>query len=215
LFTGGVWDLLGIAPLFADRFSPPSQPCQAASRSKVLMLGVGGGSAIHQLNKLLKPDVIVGIEFDPVHIQIAQTHFGLIDSNIKLIEADAFDWVKQNRRRFDIVVDDLFVDAPGDPVRPFALNDTWLNQLLKKLTDNGVLIQNHLLNSHAKQVAEELRQHFSSAILLTVPRYENVVLAMFKQPIDAKTKRKFIHAIVAELDKAAARKLKFAVRQIF
>ena len=60
--TGSVWDLL-LLPAF---FLP------ASSLKRVLVLGVGGGAVIRQLNHFLQPEQIVGVELNPVHLEVAR-----------------------------------------------------------------------------------------------------------------------------------------------
>lgn len=177
------------------------------------MLGVGGGTAIHQLNRLLDPAQIVGIERDPVHIKVAKTYFGLTAANIELVQADAFAWMKQSRRKFDVIVDDLFVDAPGDPVRPFKINQSWLNKLQSRLTTQGVLIQNHLSTKSAK-LAAKTANGFSTALLFSTPQYENAVLALYQEPVDVNPALAGMKRSIEQIDKRALGKLKYRVKPV-
>lgn len=64
--TGGVWDVL-MLPAF---FYPPE------TIKRVLVLGVGGGAVIHQLQRYIKPEEIIGVELNPVHIMLAKNILG-------------------------------------------------------------------------------------------------------------------------------------------
>ena len=208
LFTGAVWDLLSI-PVLLKKHTKPSQN----TASNILMLGVGGGSAIHQLNTLLHPKEIVGIEVNPIHIHVAQKHFGLNAKNINLHEADAFAWVNQCRRKFDVIIDDLFLDAPDDPVRPFEPGLKWVKKLESRLTTHGMLIQNHLSLDSARQVAD-LAAGFSTALLFSTPQYENVVLALYREPPTGKAYTRQIKTIVAATQLKSSGKLRFNIRKL-
>ena len=205
LFTGGVWDLLSIPPLFQEDYHPQN----------ILMLGVGGGASLHQINTLIKPTLLRGIEFDPIHIKVAREYFGLTADNIDLVEADAYEWVEKSRSHYDVLIDDLFVHAPGDPIRPFEITEHWLNHLNRLVAKNGILTQNHLEAVTAKKVAKTLRDKFSSALLLTVPAYENVILALYKRELDAKSGRMRVLDKVTSVDSSAAKKLNFSVEQLY
>jgi|TARA_B100000959_G_scaffold167192_2_gene175057 spermidine synthase len=205
LFTGGVWDLLSIPALF--QASP--------LYTNVLMLGVGGGTAIHQLNRLVNPGKIIGIELDPIHIQVAREYFGLTDPNLTLIEADARLWLKRSGARFNIIVDDLFVDAPDDPMRPFELNRSWMVLLSKRLRNNGIIVQNHLDRSNATKAADLISDNFRSALLFTVPHYENVVLALYREPVNSRKARALAIKKIQAIDTSAVTKLRFQVQQIY
>ena len=205
LFTGGVWDLLSIPALFTALQSSP----------EVLMLGVGGGSAIHQLQTLLQPKTITGIELNPVHIEIAKTFFKLKSKNIKLIEADALTWVNRSKKRFDVLIDDLFIDSTADPVRPFKCDEQWINQLDKSVKDKGLLIQNHLKKSDALASATISKRYFQSALLFTTPQYENVVVALYRQKVDARTGRLTALNTIKQIEKKSLRRLEFKVQKIY
>jgi spermidine synthase len=92
---------------------------------KVLLLGLGGGSAIHILRDELRAMVhITAIEIDPVMVDLAREHFGLDrHDDIEIIEGDAIVQVQAMRQRFDLVIVDLFDDldmAQGVDTRGFA-----------------------------------------------------------------------------------------------
>ncbi len=177
LFSGAVWDLLTLPALMV-----PVTP------DRVLMLGVGGGASMLQLNRVLAPREIVGIEQDPVHVAIARRFFKVDVANTTLITADAIGWTRRSRRRFDMVVDDLFLDTAADPARPTAVDAAWLTRLAARVSDNGVLVQNHLSLQAAKAVVHGNRRLveslFETVFVLTTPAYENGVLALSRQPID-------------------------------
>ena len=193
------------------------QPQNLAADQKpaILMLGVGGGSAIHQMNRLLNPRTITGIEIDPVHLYVAKKYFGLVADNINLVQADANTWLCKFRRNFDIIVDDLFIDAVGDPIRPFEPNINWLSTIEKRLNKSGIFIQNHLSIKTALEAAEALHSQFHSALGLTMPHYANVVLVMFRNPLQARGGRSMLMQQVSAINKKAAKKLKFSIRQIY
>ena len=207
-FTGAMWDLLSIPALFystnLDR-----------KLNRVLMLGVGGGTAIHQLQRLVSPSTLIGIEYDPVHIKVAKRFFKLSYPNLELIEADAFKWVHNTRKQFDIIVDDLFVDAPQDPERPFAINALWMGRLHKRLSRDGLLIQNHLSTNTALDVAKQYQNKYSSGLLFTTPHFANAILVLSKVKIDAKKSRPEVVRLIETHRTSPSPKPVFSVKQIF
>jgi spermidine synthase len=181
------------------------------------MLGVGGGTAIHQYRRICAPRRMTGIEFNPVHLQIAEQFFDCRGPDIKLIQADAYQWIKQSRSRFDVLVDDLFVDTKADPVRPNDIDTRWMKQLEKRLSPTGVIIQNHLAPKTAWQVTQDpwVQAHFKSAILFTTSHYENGVLALYKTPVANRHGRNLATQRIRELDKGAARRLDFRGQKLY
>jgi len=207
LLTGAMWDLLTLPALFVE-----------STPRTILMLGVGGGTAIHQFNRLLAPRKITGIEIDPVHIHVARRYFKACTDNVELIEADATRWLGTNRRRFDVIVDDLFVDTTNDPVRPGPVDGGWLSRLATRAGTRGVIIQNHLSPELARAVVAEhagtLRKHFSTALVFTVPNYENGILALYRKRIAKVPARRRARERIAEVDARAARRLDFTCAEL-
>lgn len=132
---GSLWDLLSLPALLL----PPQ------SELNVLVLGVGGGAVIRQLSVLLEQPRIAGVDLDPVHVQIARRWFGISETMATLVEADAIEWLEDYQgEAFDLVIDDLFGEQDGEPVRAVALNPQWSSQLQRVLKPGGMVIINSL-----------------------------------------------------------------------
>ena len=175
--SGSLWDLL-MLPAFFDP--------QAVQR--VLMLGVGGGAVIRQLNHFLAPPAIVGVELNPVHLDVAQRFFGVAAANVTLHEADALRWVRDYRGEpFDLIVDDLFGHADGEPQRAVAADGRWLRQLDKLLAPDGTLVFNFGSGAELQGCAwfhdQRLRARYPSAFRLTAPHYHNAVGAFLRRDV--------------------------------
>jgi len=145
--AGSLWDLL-ILP----GFLPGSRP-----RLNILVLGVGGGAVIRQALHLLSVDSVIGIELDPVHIDVANRWFGLgAEKRVKLVCADAREWLGTNAgQRFDLVIDDLFGHFTDEVERSVVLNASWVKR----------------------------RKSAGSAVGFTLshPGYDNKILALHRQ----------------------------------
>lgn len=179
------------------------------------MLGVGGGAAIHQINRLVHPEQIVGIEFNQVHLTVAEEIFEVKGPNIRLELGDARKWVIEHHSQFDMVIDDLFVDAEQDPERSFVSDQAWLNDLNRIVSQDGVLVQNHLSRHAAITTADALKDEFQSALFLTVPQYENVVLALFRHKINRRAVVKSFEHMLKTKHPGAHSKLRYQVRQYY
>lgn len=181
--TGNVWDLLLLPAFFAPE-----------TIRRVLVLGVGGGAVIRQLNHFLTPDLIIGVEINPVHLQVAREHFAVEAENVALYQADAIHWVRQYRgEKFDLIIDDLFGDSGGDPQRAIAAEAPWMRQLLKRLTPQGTLVINFGSRQELKASAwfshPAVQARLPAAFSFTTPLYENVIGAFLRQPSDARALR--------------------------
>lgn len=131
--SNGVWDLLFLPALFNE----------PQTIERILVLGVGGGAVINTFTTLLQPQQIVGVELDPVHIKIARQHFLLPDAPVTLHQADALEWMRNYRGDgFDVVIEDLFTEEAGEPVKVVAASQGWFRKLRKLLRPGGVLVVN-------------------------------------------------------------------------
>ncbi len=181
ILQGGVWDLLAL-PAFA-------YPCGKIQR--VLVLGVGGGTVIRQLQRYLSPENITGIELNPVHLFVAKKYFGLKDPSIQLIEDNAIQWLENYKGdKFDLIIDDLFGHHDGEAERVIKLNKQWASVLLTALDPDGLLVVNfgcgNEFRNNALLVYKKLTNQFKSIFRLTLDQYENAIGVFSKRNIKTK-----------------------------
>ncbi|MBI5641687.1 MAG: polyamine aminopropyltransferase, partial [Nitrospirae bacterium] len=111
----------------------------------VLVLGGGDGLAVREILKYEAVRTITLVDLDPGMTALFRSHMLLTDLNkgslnsprVKIINADAFVWLKTINRRFDFIV----VDFP-DPSN-FSLGKLYTNTFYRllsgALTDDGVI----------------------------------------------------------------------------
>lgn len=179
-YTGAVWDLLMLPALFYK----PGQ------LKRILLLGVGGGSVIHLLHHYVHPDVIDGIELNPVHLQIARRFFDIRPALANLVHADGIDWLQNySGPPYDMIIDDLYGEQDGEPKRAVELDYGWLNTLRKNLGPRGVIVLNTMSSRELKRAAcfthAQLSRSFKSAYQLHLPIYHNAVGAVFRPSVQA------------------------------
>lgn len=209
--SGGVWDLLFIPSLFAEE----------NSIKRVLVLGVGGGAVIRQYTTLLASvDEVVGVELDPMHLQIAREYFGLDRPSVKLIEADAIQWVRDYRGpKFDVVIEDLFTESEGEPVRIAAADKSWFQSLRKLMRPGGTLIINFedtaQLRASGSAYLQALPGEFvDSRYAFSLPTYGNCVGAFLATEVDPKALRVKLGTLLANYPASQAAAQKFRIRRI-
>jgi spermidine synthase len=206
--SGSIWDLLMLPAYFAPE-----------RVQRVLLLGVGGGAVIRQLNHFLEPESIVGVELDPVHLEIAERFFEAKAPNTHLLHADALQWVKEyNGERFDMIIDDLFDDSDGEPQRAVAANSRWFDHLSRLLAPHGILVSNFATADELKECGwfrnRRLRQRYPTAFRLATPLYQNVIGAFLRRPADTAQLRQNLRAFPA-LDSARRRgTLRYNIRRL-
>ncbi|MFP5441909.1 MAG: spermidine synthase [Gammaproteobacteria bacterium] len=175
LATGSVWDLLTIGALLL----PP------ASVRRVLVLGVGGGTAIRQLLEFFPQARVTGIELNPVHLQLAKRFFALDDPRVELVCADAIAWLAMHDGEpFDLIIDDLFGERDGVPCRAVRADADWLDLLVSQLEPCGMLTMNFPDRREATRapwrevfVGRRGRPRFPLVLSLATPTCENRVLS--------------------------------------
>lgn len=181
--SGGIWDLL-VVPAF---FRPPGRI------RRVLLLGVGGGSAIHLLRRFVGPIEIIGIELSKTHLQIARQFFGIKKHMATLHHADAVQWLRDyDGPPFDFIIDDLFGNE-DDVERAVTIDRPWCNTLLSHLNKNGTLVINFIGSKALKQSAcvadPGIARHFSSSFQLSMSAYENAIGVFIGAPSSSRMLR--------------------------
>lgn len=204
--TGGVWDVLMLPAFFY-----PENTLQ-----RVLVLGVGGGAVIHLLQRYIQPSEIIGVELNPVHIMLAKRYFGVNGKDAKLIQADAIKWMQEySGPPFDMIIDDLFGEKDGEPVRAIKANKAWFETLNSHLSPEGIIVINFISNKDLKNCAavsyKKIAGFFKSSFQFTLTHYENAVGAFLKIPVTSQMLRQRVNSI----DKLKrSEKLDFHIRKI-
>lgn len=199
--TGGVWDLLAL-------------PAVALPQVKrVLLLGVGGGAAIHVLRDWFLGVQVTGVELNPMHLKLAKRFFGLKGSDITLVQSDARVFVEQYRGEpFDLVIEDLF-GGNGEPDRSFAADRQWCNALGRLVSDNGALVINTLERKQLRETAlvndRAVRKQWQSHLCLTLPAYANAVGVFYRKPITPAQFRRAVRADESRLKQERAGQLRY------
>ena len=163
--TGSVWDALG-APLL---LLPP------ARRRRVLILGLGGGSVARVVRALAPGAEIVGVEKSDEVLRAARRHLDLDQLGVEVVQADAREYLVRSRRRFDVIIEDLFLGTTRTLHKPDWLPTPGYEQVARRLAAGGLLVANTIDETRA--VARDLRRLHPATLSIEVEDYENRVLA--------------------------------------
>jgi len=161
--TGSVWDALaaGITALPRRR------------RGSVLLLGLGGGSAARVARALAPRARIVGVEIDRSVLRLARRWFDLDALGIEVVIDDARAYLERCRRRFDAVLEDVFIGTGRDAVKPEWLPQPGLARAAHRLSPHGILASNAL--DEAPAVSAAMRCLFSSVVRIEIDDYDNQI----------------------------------------
>ncbi len=174
-FAGAIWDCLSLPVLYRA-----PEHCE-----NIVMLGLGGGAGIRQLQRLVPFKNLLAVEIDAVHISIAEHWFGVRDETIKLVHKDAIRWMRRTRpRQVDLLIDDLFGHSGGEPQRAQPIEDKWVRQLWNALSPTGVLVVNCISRTEFKKSLGVFeRVGFAQGFRWTLPEYDNAIGVFLKQPV--------------------------------
>lgn len=111
--------------------------------SRVLVVGLGGGSIPRTFRELFPEAKIDTVEIDPAVVEVAERYFDFEDDeNLNVIVKDARVFVKQAgimKRKYDYVVLDAF---NGDYIPEHLMTKEWLEEVKAVLAEDGVLVAN-------------------------------------------------------------------------
>jgi len=130
--------------------------CYMLNAPKILILGLGGGSAAKIINKYFPRAKILGIEIDPAMVKLGREYLNLSKyENLKIKIADVFKWLRAQKlngsnhfTQYDLILVDLFL---GRKLPEEIESKEFLSKIKKLLTNEGIVIFNRL-RSRDKEV---------------------------------------------------------------
>ena len=90
-------------------------PAMAGRHRSVLIIGGGDGLALREVLRYESVREVTLVELDPAVLRLGRTHPALTrlnqhaydDPRVRTVAADAFTWLRENSRRFDVIITDL------------------------------------------------------------------------------------------------------------
>lgn len=161
---GRVWDALA-APLL---WLP------AERRRRVLVLGLGGGSAARLARALAPRAHIVGVELDREVLRAARRWLDLDALGLEVVEGDALAFLQRSRLRFDAVLEDVFVGRGRAVRKPAWLPHPGLDLAVRRLRPGGVLASNTL--DEWREVERAIRSLLPRRVCIEVDDYDNRIV---------------------------------------
>ncbi len=149
IFTGSYWDYFTPLPLLFEK-------------PEILMIGLGGGTIVHQLIKLYgkktKMDVV---EIDPKMVELSKDFIGKDINKINLLIDDGIKFLRRNDKKYNL----LFLDAyDSDKIPDEFLEEETIENMDKALTEYGVLAINYAMSFKAivflQNYINKLKKHF-------------------------------------------------------
>jgi len=191
--SGSIWDLLVLPALHRAE----------GSLKDILILGFGAGAVGRQIGELVKPDRIVGVELDPIHLSIADGFFECSE-RCELIAADAVEWVHTGggEGAYDVIIDDLYSEIEGIPVRCVPMDVKWCNLLCDLLKPGGMLIFNIIEPEKIQHLpmfkSAKLKRRYCETIMYRINGYENRIIAFSETPFNTEVLKENLNRICKE-----------------
>jgi len=129
---------------------------------EVLVLGFGAGSIPSIMEEELGMYCnFTAVEVDPEVIRLGRSYFNTDRFHrLKLVEADAATFMRENKRCFDLIVVDVYIDFE---VPESCETTNFVNDLQGCLNPGGMILFNKLVYNHeAKLSARELMEKFKA-----------------------------------------------------
>lgn len=145
--TGLAWDNLAAAALLRPAGPPRS----------VLMLGVAGGTTLRTLRHLLPDAEITAVEIDPEILEIAREHMDLDRVGAQIHVADAYEWVRRCKRKFDVIIDDCYLAGADDVFRPERDPGRLIDTLTPAIAPGGLFVMNLVTGSGHRRLQSKTR----------------------------------------------------------
>jgi len=178
--TGPVWWALAAPVLLL----PSRRP------RRVLLLGLAAGSVARALRALDGAAELVGVDYDADVVAAAREHFGLGDLRVDVVVDDALAFLRRERRRFDMVVEDLFVGPSRSVRKPDWLLGEGYRLVARRLAPGGVFTSNTIHEMPA--VARAARVFGGRVVSLDVAGHWNrIVVAGERVPPPRALRRAF------------------------
>lgn len=169
--TGLAWDNLAAACLLRPAGPPRS----------VLMLGLAGGTTLRVLRQLLPECRFTAVEIDAAIVAVARRHMALDVTGTEVVIADAYTWLRRCRRKFDVVIDDVYLAGANDVYRPQAWEEEHVGMLRGVVASGGLLTANLVTGKGHRAMQSRLRRLFCEAFpvvrSVTTPDSLNETLA--------------------------------------
>jgi len=161
--TGTVWWTLAAPVVLVAR-----------KRPRVLLLGLGAGSVAAAVRALSPAAEIVGVERDQEVLRAARRHFDLDRHRVEIVADDAFEYLRRERRRFDLVVEDLFVGSVRRVRKPEGLLDEGYRLIGRRLAGGGFVVSNTIHESPA--VVRAMRRFGPRVVSMNVHGHWNRIV---------------------------------------
>ena len=147
----------------------------------LLMLGVGGGTFTTYTHYYMPKVHIDAVDIDGEVLAVAKKYFYLREDNrYKLYTQDAAKYLRDTRRRYDLVYADTY---RGGFIPKHLLRESYFRSIRNRLYPKGCFVINIGYTNNYKQALPIIRKLYSHIDLYKYPHSENRVLVACKAKV--------------------------------
>ncbi len=172
-FFGYAWDALAAAALYHPKAA------HGGRGMHILLIGLGGGTALHGLNILVPHASITTAEIDAQLVDITRDHFDLKATGARVVVGDGYAHAEGAGPIYDLILDDAFL-ASGEAARTQAVSPVLLDRMTRGLRAGGMLACNVFTDSaHAKArlaARAVFAARYPATVELVPPKGHNAIL---------------------------------------
>lgn len=125
----------------------------------VLILGLGGGTAAGLVRENWPEAKIVGVDLDPVFIELGKKYLNLDDINVDIKIMDAYEFLSQRLKaedqKFDLILNDVYV---GSEVPEKLESEDYIHLVRNLLSESGLAVFNRLYYGDNRKGAVKFRE---------------------------------------------------------
>lgn len=132
---------------------------QSLKLKNILILGLAGGTFVKIITKMYPNIHITAVDIDPVMVEIGEKYFNILKyQNMKIIIKDAYIFVENNKKTYDLIFIDIF---QGDEMPIKFTSKDFLKNIVDSTSSNGHIIINRLYLSNHKRQTDEFYENLS------------------------------------------------------
>ncbi len=190
LFTGSYWDYFTPLPLLYQK-------------SNILMIGLGGGTIVYQINRLYRKKVQMDVvEIDEKMIELAEDFIPEDIKKVNLFLEDGIKFLNKNKKKYELV----FLDAyDGDKIPDEFLDEKTVESINNALTEEGVLAINYAMSFKAivflQNYINKLKKYFK-VYLVNNPLGSGNTIILCSKKMDKKEILEKVNQMKLEEDNA-------------
>ncbi len=180
---------------------------------RVLVLGFAGGGIVAPLRAMGFSHAIEAVDLSLDGARLFRELSEAWSGEVRVHQAEASGWIRKDRRRWDLVVEDLFLDGPKGMAKPEVCRTLVPALLARRLGPQGVAVVNVLPEPGASwdRLITPLAAPYPQRHVVALDDYENkLVVACHRDLGGARGVSRALRAALRSIGSKQARRISVA-----